>query len=60
MRALLSTYGSRVDVESMMGRAAQRAAPGAPVRICAPPHCAAAEECDASVAPGVMSTGVWR
>jgi hypothetical protein len=60
MRALLSTYEWRVDVEPTMGLAAQRAAPRAPVRMCAPPHCAAAEECDAPVATGVMSTGGCR
>jgi hypothetical protein len=60
MRALLSTYGSRVDVEPMTGLAAQRAAPGAPVRMCAPPHCAAAEKCDGPVVIGVVPTGVRR
>jgi vancomycin aglycone glucosyltransferase len=62
MRVSLSTYGSRVDVEPMMGLAAQRAAPGAPVRMCAPPDYATAEECecDAPVATGVMPTGGWR
>jgi hypothetical protein len=60
MRVLLSTHGPRVDVEPMMGLAAQRAAPGAPVGVCAPPDYATAEECDAPVATGVMPTGVWR
>ncbi len=62
MRVLLSTHGPRVDVEPMMGLAAQRAAPGAVVRVCAPPDCAAAEgcECDALVATDVMPTGAWR
>jgi hypothetical protein len=32
MRVLLSTRGPRVDVEPMMGPAAQRATRGAPVR----------------------------
>jgi hypothetical protein len=54
MRALLSPYGSRVDVGPMMRLAAQRAASGAPLRMCA------AEECDAPVVIGVMSTGEWR
>jgi len=59
MRVLLSMRGPRVDVEMMMGLAAQRAAGGAPVGG-APPDCAAAEECDAPVATGVMPTGVRR
>jgi vancomycin aglycone glucosyltransferase len=37
MRALLSTYGSRGDVEPMVGLAVQLAALGAEVRVCAPP-----------------------
>ncbi len=94
MRVLLSTYGSRGDVEPMVGLAVRLRAPGAEVRVCAPPDCAerlaevgvplvpigqplppraaelvaaqfdtvaaAAEECDAPVATGVMPTGVWR
>ena len=44
MRVLLSMYGSRGDVEPMVGLAVQLGA----------------EECDAPVATGVMSTGVWR
>jgi hypothetical protein len=51
MRVLLSTYGSRGDVEPMVGLAMQLGALGAEMR---------AEECDAPVATGVMSTGVWR
>ena len=60
MRALLSTYGSRGDVEPMVGLAVQLRALGAEVRVCAPPDCAAAEGCDALVATGVMPAGVWR
>jgi len=61
MRGALSMRGPRVDVEMMMGLAAQRAAGGAPVGACAPPDCATAEECDAPpVATGVMPTGVRR
>ena len=109
MRALLSTYGSRGDVEPMVGLAVQSRALGAEVRVCAPPAfaellvrvgvplvpigqpvrppmtgatppaaadlppraaelvagrfdtvAAAAEECDAPVATGVMPTGVSR
>jgi vancomycin aglycone glucosyltransferase len=37
MRVLLSTYGSRGDVESMVGLAVQSRALGAEVRVCAPP-----------------------
>jgi vancomycin aglycone glucosyltransferase len=110
MWVLLSTYGSRGDVEPMVGLAVQLGALGAEVRVCAPPDfagllagvgvplvpigqpvrppvtgatpsaaaadlppraaelvaaqfdtvAAAAEECDALVATGVMPTGVWR
>ena len=59
MRMLLSTHGPRVEVELMMGIAAQRAAPGAPVGACAPPDDATSDECDA-IATGVMPTGAWR
>jgi vancomycin aglycone glucosyltransferase len=37
MRGLLSTYGSRGDVEPMVGLAVQLGALGAEVRLCAPP-----------------------
>jgi hypothetical protein len=47
MRVLLSTYGSRGDVEPMVGLAVQSRALGA-------------EECDALVATGVTPAGVWR
>ena len=47
MRVLMSTYGSRGDVESMVGGA---------VRL----RALDAEECDALVATGVRPTGVWR
>jgi vancomycin aglycone glucosyltransferase len=102
---LLTTYGSRGDVEPLVGLAVQLGALGAEVRVCAPPDfaerlagvgvplvpigqpvtgatlpsaaylpsraaelvaarfdtvAAAAEECDAPVATGVMPTGVWR
>jgi vancomycin aglycone glucosyltransferase len=55
MRVLLSTYGSRGDVEPMVGLAVQSRAL-AEMRVCAPPD----EECDAPVATGVMPTGMWR
>jgi vancomycin aglycone glucosyltransferase len=56
MRVLLSMYGSRGDVEPMVGLAVQSRALGAEMRVCAPPG----EECYAPVATGVMPTGVWR
>jgi vancomycin aglycone glucosyltransferase len=37
MRVLLSTYGSRGDVEPMVGLAVQSRALGAEIRVCAPP-----------------------
>ena len=40
MRVLLSTYGSRGDVEPMVGLAVRLRALGAEVRVCAPPDCA--------------------
>ncbi len=55
MRVLLSTYGSRGDVEPMVGLAARLRALGAEVRVCAPPDFA---ELLARVgAP--MPAGVW-
>jgi hypothetical protein len=47
MRVLLSTYGSRGDVEPMVGLAVQLRALGA-------------EGCDALVATGVTPDGAWR
>jgi hypothetical protein len=49
MRVLLSTYGSRGDIESMVGLVVQVGA-----------LAAAAEECDAPVATGMMPAGGWR
>ena len=43
MRVLLSTYGSRGDVEPMVGLAVRLRALGAEVRVCAPPDEAFAE-----------------
>jgi vancomycin aglycone glucosyltransferase len=37
MRVLLSTYGSRGDVDPLVGLAVQLRALGADVRVCAPP-----------------------
>jgi UDP:flavonoid glycosyltransferase YjiC (YdhE family) len=47
MRVLLSTYGSRGDVEPTVGLAAQLRALGA-------------EECGALVATSMTPAGVWR
>jgi len=47
MRVLLSTYGSRGDVEPMVGLAVQLRALGA-------------EGCDALVATGVTPAGAWQ
>lgn len=60
MRVLSSTHGPRGNVETMVEFAVQPAPPRAQVRMCAPPDCAAAEECDAPVATGVMPAGAWR
>jgi len=60
MRVRLSAYGSRADVEPLVGLAVRLRALGAGVRACALPDCAAAEGCDALVATGVMPAGVWR
>jgi vancomycin aglycone glucosyltransferase len=111
MRVSLTTYGSRGDVQPLVGLAVQVRALGAEVQVCAPPDqefaellagagvplvpigqpvrppvakatppsaaelppraaelvaaqfdtvAAAAEECDAPVATGVMPTGGWR
>jgi len=40
VRVLLSTYGSRGDVEPLVGLAVQLRALGAEVQVCAPPDCA--------------------
>ena len=47
MRVLLSTYGSRGDVELMVGLADQ-------------PRALGAERCDGLVADGVTPAAVWR
>jgi vancomycin aglycone glucosyltransferase len=57
MRVLLSTYGSRGDVEPMVGLAVQSRALGAEVRVCAPPDFA---ELLAGVGVPLVPTGVWR
>jgi vancomycin aglycone glucosyltransferase len=70
MRVLLSTYGSRADVEPMVGLAVQSRALGAEMRVCAPPDEEFAELLAAvgvslvpvgqPVATSVTPTGVWR
>ena len=40
MRVLLTTFGSGVDVQPLVGPAVQLGALGAEVRVCAPPDCA--------------------
>ena len=57
MRALVSTYGSRGDVEPMAGLAVQLRTLGAEVRVCAPPDCA---ELLARVGVPRLPTGVSR
>ena len=57
MRLVLSTYGSRGDVEPMAGLAVRLRALGAEVRVCAPPDCA---ELLARVGVPLVPIGVWR
>ena len=59
MRVLLSTYGSRGDVEPVVGIAVWLRALGTQLRVCAPPDCAATEGCDALDATGVVPAGGW-
>jgi vancomycin aglycone glucosyltransferase len=58
MRVVLSTFGSRGDVEPMVGLAVRLRELGVEARVCAPSDCAAAEGCDALVATGVVPEGV--
>jgi vancomycin aglycone glucosyltransferase len=64
MRALLSTYGSRGEVEPMVGLAVHLRALGAEVRVCAPPDKEFAERlagvCVPQVPTGLIAAGVWR
>ena len=59
MRVLLSTYGSREDVEPLAGLAVRLRALGAEVRVCAPPDFAEllARVGVPLVAIGVMTAG---
>jgi vancomycin aglycone glucosyltransferase len=60
MRVLLSTDGSRGDIERMVALAIELDGLGAEARLCAPPDLVPAGECDAPVATGVMLIGEWR
>jgi hypothetical protein len=60
MRVLSSNYESRGNVEPMVGLTVQLGTPGAEMRMCMPPDCAAAEEIHATVASGVRPAGVCR
>jgi vancomycin aglycone glucosyltransferase len=57
MRVVLSTYGSRGDVEPITGLAVQLQALGAEARVCAPPDCA---ELLTRGGMPLVSIGVWR
>ena len=57
MRVVLSTYGSRGDVQPLVGLAVQLRALGAEVRVCAPPDFA---ELLARVGVPLVPIGVWR
>ncbi len=60
MRVLLSAYGSRGDVELVVGLVVQLRALGAQARGCAPPDCSATEDYHALVATGEVPAGGWR
>jgi vancomycin aglycone glucosyltransferase len=57
MRALVSTYGSRGDVEPIARLAVQLRTLGAEVRVYAPPDIA---EMLAGIGVPLMPTGGWR
>ena len=57
MRVVLSSYGSRGNVEPRAGLAARLRALGAEVRVCAPPDCA---KLLAGVGVPLVPMGVWR
>jgi vancomycin aglycone glucosyltransferase len=57
MRVVLSTYGSRGDVEPMAGLAVKLPTLGAEVPVCAPPDCA---ELLGNVGVPLVPIGVWR
>ena len=60
MRVLLSTYGSRGDVEPLVGLAVQLRALGAEVRVCAPPDEEFAELLTGVGVPLVPFGQPWR
>jgi vancomycin aglycone glucosyltransferase len=60
MRVLLSTYGSRGDVEPMVGLAVQLRALGAEVRVCAPPDEEFVELLAGAGVPMVPFAKPWR
>ena len=59
MHVVLSTYGSRGDVEPMGGLAVRLRALGAEVPVCAPPDKEFAELL-ARVGVPLVTIGVWR
>lgn len=60
MRVVLSTYGSRGDVEPLVGLAVQLRALGAEVRVCAPPDDEFAELLAGAGVPLVPFVRPWR
>jgi vancomycin aglycone glucosyltransferase len=60
MRALLSTYGSRGDVEPIVALAVQLQAVGVEVRMCAPPDVEFAEMLSRVGVPLVPFEKPWR
>ena len=60
MRVLLSTYGSRGDVEPMVALAVQLQALGAEVRMCAPPDIEFTELLARNGVPMVPFDRPWR
>lgn len=59
MRVLLTTFGSRGDVQPLVGLAVQVRALGAEVQVCAPPDQEFAELL-AGVGVTPLPTGGWR
>jgi vancomycin aglycone glucosyltransferase len=58
MRVLLSRYGSRGDLEPMVGLAVRLRALGAEVPVCAPDFAELLARVGAPLATGVMPAGV--
>jgi len=59
MRVLLSTYGSRGDVEPLVGLAVRLRALGAKVRVCAPPDTATRAGAPQVVLPQAADQPYW-